>query len=66
MKTLNYAGFSLIDEDLVLSESIIEERDESYFNLAYCLTSNYFGGLIHEKSYQDHWLLVGLCSVIAE
>jgi hypothetical protein len=55
-----------MDENLILNQCIIEERDMMYFYYAFSIYSAYFGGCFHEHNYEDFWIPNGIAGVFAE
>jgi hypothetical protein len=64
-RALWYSGLCFIDEKLILTESIIDKREEAYFHIAYALATNYFGWYIQEDSFTDFWLVEGIAQSLA-
>lgn len=64
-RALWYSGICFLDENLIINESIIEKRFDTYFHLAYAIATNYFGWYIQEAAHTDFWLVEGICQSLA-
>lgn len=60
-----YAGMCLLDERLISNETIIDERFEIHFHLAYAIASSFFGCYLQEESYMDFWVIEGIAQYLA-
>jgi hypothetical protein len=60
-RVLCYSNLCFLDEKLILNERILENRYESYFQIAYWIASN----LVFENEYSDYWLAEGIYQELA-
>eukprot|EP00761_Pharyngomonas_kirbyi_P001975 gb/GECH01001979.1/.p1 GENE.gb/GECH01001979.1/~~gb/GECH01001979.1/.p1 ORF type:complete len:1731 (+),score=425.85 gb/GECH01001979.1/:1-5193(+) len=64
-KTMSYATFSLISEDMILDPRVIEGTMDTRVEMAHLVAKQFFSQYIVGKRWSDIWLMLGISGYLA-